>query len=294
MKLLIVYGGFGLSQEANISELSGREIATAAKTAGFEVTEFRLTQDNLEELKSQLKNFDVVFPVLHGKFGEDGEIQVLLEEAGVKYVGSNAVASRMCFNKPSTQTQLKSADILIPEFHMITSPAEFSDAWLPCVIKPPQGGSSLDTFVWQTADLNQLTELLSKYNLLMVEQYVQGRELTVGILGEAALPIIEIIPPAGSWFDYDNKYSGKSQEIVNPDLPTEIIQQVQTAALKAHQTCGCRHLSRVDFILLGNQCFCLEINTLPGFTRESLYPKAAQAAGYDLPALVTKLIELAL
>jgi D-alanine-D-alanine ligase len=293
MKILVLYGGDGFSLEAEISKLSGRQVTEAAKTAGFDVTEFVLTKDNLNELKSQLKNFDVVFPVLHGKFGEDGGIQTLLESANVKYVGSDATASQLCFDKPSTQAKLKSAGVLIPEFHIVTAPDQFDDNWLPCVIKPPQGGSSVDTFVWKTADLNQLSELLARYGSLMAEQYIQGRELTVGILDNAALPAIEIIPPEGQWFDYKNKYTGKSQEIVNPQLSPEIIQAAQVAAVKAHQACGCRHLSRVDFILQDNQLFCLEINTMPGFTTESLYPKAAKAAGYNLPDLVKRLIELA-
>ncbi len=292
MMVGIIYGGFGLAQEAEISEFSGKEIANATRAVGFDATEFRLTKDNLEEFKIQLKNFDVVFPVLHGAFGEDGGIQTVLEKAGVKYVGSDSVASKLCFDKPSTQTKLKSANILIPEFHVINSPDQFDSTWLPCVIKPPRGGSSIDIFIWQTLDKNKLTELFNQYDSLMVELYIEGRELTVGVLGDTALPIVEIIPPVGEWFDYENKYSGKAQEIVNPDLPPKIIQEIQTVALKAHQVCGCRHLSRVDFILRGEELYCLEVNTMPGFTKESLYPKAAQAASYNMPSLVKKLIQL--
>lgn len=294
MKLLVIYGGTGLSREAAVSELSGRQVIEAAKVAGLDVAEFLLTKDNLEELQSQLKNYDVIFPVLHGQFGEDGGIQTMLEKSGVQYIGSAAAASQLCFDKPSTQIRLKEAGIVIPDFHLISSVEQFNPDWLPCVIKPPQGGSSVDTFIWKAVDLDQLAQLLDQYGALMVEQFIQGRELTVGILGNDTLPIVEIIPPDGGWFDYDNKYSGKSQEIVNPPLSTEISQLVQSIALTAHQTCGCRHLSRVDFILRDNQPYCLEINTLPGFTSESLFPKAAKAAGYDLPALVKKLIELAL
>jgi len=295
MKLLVIHGGVGLSQEADISELSGRQVIEAAKTAGLDVTEFKLTKDNLEDLKSQLKTYDVVFPVLHGHFGEDGGIQKILEDAGVRYVGSDITASQLCFDKPNTQHQLKSVGITVPEFRIITSPDQFQDAWLPCVIKPPQGGSSVDTFVWKTtSELEKLSELFTRHNSLMVEQYIQGREFTVGILNGEALPIIEIIPPQDGWFNYENKYSGASQEIVNPELSLNISTEMKQLAVRAYQVCGCRHLARVDFILLDHQPVCLEINTMPGFTAESLYPKAAAAIGYDPPTLVKKLIELAL
>lgn len=295
MKLLIIYGGFGLSQEAEVSERSGQQVSAAARAAGFDVTEFKLTKDNLEELKSQLKNFDAVFPVLHGKFGEDGGIQQILDEAGVKYVGSDVALSKLCFDKPSTQNKLKTAGIVIPDFHIITAAEQFQDAWLPCVIKPPQGGSSVDTFIWKTApEPAKLTELFTRHDSLMVEQYIPGREFTVGVLDSEALPLIEIIPPQDGWFDYENKYSGASQEIVNPELSPEISQEMQNIAVKAYQACGCRHLARVDFILQDDQPFCLEINTMPGFTSESLYPKAAKAIGYDMPTLIKKLVDLAL
>lgn len=297
MKMLVAYGGWGLTGEAEVSVDSGKAVAAAAQQAGFEVSTFELTKDNIGELAARAKAADVVFPALHGHFGEDGQIQQLLDSAGVKYVGSGVAASQLCWDKLLYKEKLRAAGILTPDWWVLQQSNEIERVTPPCVIKPINEGSSLDMIVARNSaelDLKTVEQILRQRQRLIVEDYIDGVEVSVGVLGDTSLPIVEIIPPAGRWFDYQAKYSGESQELAPaPSVPDDLQQQSRDLALRIHQLTGCRHLSRTDMIIADSKLYVLETNTMPGLTGESLYPKAAKAAGYDMPTLVKRLIELA-
>ena len=290
----MVYGGVGLSEEAEISQRSGKAVMEAARAAGFGVAGFELARDNIDAMKRQASGVDVVFPALHGVFGEDGQIQQILDDAGVKYVGCDVMASQVCFDKNVHKTRLSEAKILTPSWWILdkTNPPQAFD--FPVVIKPVTGGSSVDTLVVKTAnelDKNEISRLLDKYGKLMVEEYIQGQEIAVGVLGGRALPVVEIIPK-GEWFDLEAKYSDETEENIPPKYIDETIQKdAQELALRIHRLTGCKDISRTDMIIRDGKIYVLETNTMPGMTPQSLYPKEAQAAGYDMSALVRELIE---
>ncbi|MBN2585071.1 D-alanine--D-alanine ligase [Patescibacteria group bacterium] len=297
MRILVVYGGGGLTGEAEVSVASGTAVAEAARANSFTVSTFELSGDNVDELSAKAKEVDVVFSALHGHFGEDGQIQKLLDEAGVKYVGSGVDASRLCWDKLVYKQKLHKAGILTPNWWVLERSEDLNKLTPPCVIKPIDEGSSLDMLIARSnsdLDLKSIEQLLQKHQRLLVEDYIDGIEISAGVLGDKALPVIEIIPPTGRWFDYQAKYSGESREVVPPENASEELQQkAQTLALQIHQLMGCRHLSRTDMIIANGDIYVLETNTLPGMTPQSLYPKEAKAAGLDMSELVKQLIELA-
>ncbi len=288
MNILVIYGGYGLSREAEVSERSGLQVLQVCKKAGLDALGFKLTKDNLNKLQSQIGKYDAVFPVLHGEFGEDGQIQKRLDELKVAYVGSGAKSSELCFDKVATKEVLKTNSINTPQWVLIKSKEDISKIKYPVVLKPIRGGSSIGIVVAKSIDDLSKLDITEK---LLAEEYIDGQELTVGILDNQALPVVEIIPSKGEWFDYENKYNESTQENVPPKyISLDIQQQARQLALRVHKLCGCRHLSRVDMILKNNQLYVLEINTMPGMTEESLYPKSAKAAGYPMSELVTELI----
>lgn len=291
MKVLIIYGGFDLSSEADISKDSGLAVLHACKQAGYESEGFELNKDNVDSIGNRVSGSDVVIPILHGKFGEDGYIQKILENIGVPFVGSGSVASQICFNKASTKKIFGENNIPTPKWKVVKGVDDLAGWNYPLVIKPIEGGSSIGVILAKSPDDLKKVDF---GHPMLAEEYVEGQELTVGILGDVALPVVEIIPPKNRWFDYEVKYNNTTQENIPPKYISEEIQkQAQVLALKVHNLCGCRHLSRVDMILRKNRLFVLEINTLPGMTSESIYPKAARAVGLEMPRLMEKLIALA-
>lgn len=286
-----------MSEEFEISRNSGVQVIKALLDAGFSVDEFEITKDNIDELGKKLVDCDVVFPALHGKFFEDGQIQKILDDAGVAYVGSGVLASQLCWDKAIYKHKLDEAKILTPKWRIIKSAGEIAESDIPCVIKPTGGGASLDIIIVRNKDdINtpKIEVLLGKYGQLMLEEYIKGQEITVGVLGDKALPVVEIIIPEDTWFDYKSKYSGGIGEIVPPkNILVGIQDRAQNIALKIHELINCRHLSRTDMIVKGDRIYVLETNTMPGITDKSLYPKAADAVGLDMPALMRKLIRLA-
>jgi len=287
MKVLVIYGGYGLSEEALVSEKSGERVLKACKEVGIDAVGFKLTSENVYELKSEVVGYDVVLPILHGSFGEDGQIQKILDDLGIKYLGSGEKSSKICFDKIVTKEILKNNNILTPEWGRVTTEKDLDNIVFPAVVKPNRGGSSIGVVIAKNRDDLKNLDLSEP---LMTEEYIEGQELTVGILGNQALSVVEIIPNQGEWFDFKNKYNNLTQENVPPKhLSQDIQKQAQELALKVHQVCGCRHLSRVDMILKDNQLYVLEINTMPGLTEESLYPKSAKAMGLSMPKLIEQL-----
>ena len=278
-----------MSSEAEISKKSGLVIAQACRQLGHDTAEFELNKNNIELLTERISSVDLVFPVLHGGFGEDGQIQKILEESGVRFIGSGSDSSKLCFNKAKTKELLEKNNILTPKWRVVTSRGELRDLKMPLIIKPVQGGSSIGMVMATSAEDLQSINFSQP---LLAEEYVEGMELTVSILGNMALPVAEIIPSKNRWFDYENKYNGLAEENVPPKFIDEKIQeQARELALKVHQLCGCHHLSRIDMMVKDHHIYVLEINTMPGMTIGSLYPKSAKADGLSIVQLVDRLIK---
>ncbi len=293
---LIVLGG-GNSPEKDVSLRSAAAIAEAARKAGYEVREIDPAQ-GLSFLGT-LPSDTIVLPILHGAGGEDGSIQAELEACGIAYLGSDSKVSALCFDKAQARQALMQAGLPVAKGDKVSlkSYLEHPLARLPHVLKVSHGGSSIGTLIVRDVRACTAEEIKSIFKLdseAVLEELVEGVEVTVAILGDRALPVIEITPPEGGDFDFENKYNGATKELCPPvSVSAEVQQNVQDLALKAHQALGCRHLSRVDIIIRPNgDPVILELNTIPGMTHQSLYPKSAAADGLDLPALVTKFTEL--
>jgi D-alanine-D-alanine ligase len=286
----------GTSAEREVSLRSGAAVAEALKAAGYEVTVLDPAVSSLDKMTA----CDAVFPALHGTGGEDGAIQSALEEANARYVGSDSTASRLCFDKWQYRQHITAAGLLMPEGALVQAQTyhEHRLAAQPYVLKPVAGGSSIDTFIIRDPEHppHGIAEVFTRYPTMLMEQLIVGTELTVGVLNNQALPVIEIIPPKDSEFDYTNKYNGATRELVPPKhVSGDLQRRAQALALQAHQFTGCRDLSRTDIMLnKKGQLYVLETNTLPGLTNQSLLPKAARAAGLDMPALCKQLVEMAL
>lgn len=292
----MIYGGN--SSERDISLMSGTAVGDALQQAGHSVTFFD-PASGVHDLADIATSIDVVFPILHGKGGEDGIIQKVLEQLAVPFVGSDSLVSAACFDK--WQTIQNAADITFPECELV-SVETIKDTELlnvPYVIKPRAEGSSVDTFIVKNPNefsIDSLRDVFSKYNNeLLISKYIKGTEITVAVLNGTALPVIEIMPPEGQEFDFINKYNGATKELCPPvNVSKELQIQAQRIAEQLHKSMGCRHFSRTDMIIDENgTIFTLEINTLPGMTNQSLFPLAASVAGYTMPQLVDTLVQSA-
>ena len=296
-KVLILAGGN--SSEREVSLRSGAAVAAALQASDHAVT----TLDPAEPITNEvLLSFDVIFPLLHGAGGEDGSWQARLEALRLhNYVGSDAIASRLCFDKWHYKDLLKEHHITNPDGAIIfEEPVENHRlAQKPFVLKPYDGGSSVDTFIVRdlaTADFKAMNEARARYGEMLIEELIAGTEITVAVFGSQALPVIEIIPPAHEEFDYQNKYNGHTQELCPPEHVTEAIQvKAQELARQLHTLSGCRDYSRTDMIINANdELYVLETNTIPGMTNQSLLPKAAATAGIPMPDLTSRLVMFAL
>ena len=281
LRVAVLMGG--PSAEREVSLASGREVVKALQSAGAHVApvdvrdrNFRLPADT-----------DVAFVALHGTFGEDGEVQRLLEERGVAYTGSGPAVSALAFDKVAAKQALRMAGIPTP------GPASEP----PMVVKPARQGSSVGiSIVRKESELAAaLAEARRHDECVIVEQFINGREFTVGILGGRALPVVEICTQR-PFFDYRAKYTpGEAEEICPAQIDVLTASQIQHLAQRAHDCLGCRDFSRVDVMGNGNYEFVvLEVNTIPGLTTNSLLPKAARAAGMSMEALCLRMVEMAL
>lgn len=294
MKVLVLLGGD--SPEREVSLRSGKAVTEALESAGHQVTEYD-PADGYTGLKQFTGKIDCVFPILHGKGGEDGEVQEQLEKLGFKFLGADSDASRLCFDKVKFKKLLDKLSIKTPEFEIVDADSFTSSALIkePYVLKPIDGGSSIDTFIIrdpaQTIDMSSF----DRHPKMLLEQLIEGSEITVPVLGEVALPVIEIIPPDGGEFDFENKYNGATQEICPPQhISDDNQRKAQLIAEQVHKAAGVRHLSRTDIIIdKDNRHWVLELNTMPGMTGQSLYPKAAAFAGIDMRQLVGQFLDMA-
>ncbi|HEV7300024.1 MAG TPA: D-alanine--D-alanine ligase [Tepidisphaeraceae bacterium] len=294
MKVTVLYGG--PSAEREISLISGKAVIEGLKSMGHEVFASDVSPTDLAGLDHPA---DVVFPVLHGQFGESGELQEILESRGLPFVGSGSAASRTGMNKAASKDRWKAAGLPTAAWQVINGgPEAVAELSIeaPCVVKALDSGSSIDVYVCKTSSHAKaaLGELLAKHGRAMVEKFVKGTELTVGILEEKPLAPIRITT-SHEFFDFTAKYKGNdAQHHFDLGLPGDVIAKVQEIAKRAHETIGCRDLSRVDVIVdEGYQPWILEINTLPGFTPKSLLPEAAAHGGTAFGPLVDRLVKRA-
>lgn len=295
LKIAVLMGG--PSTEREVSLRSGTAVANALMAAGAKVVPI----DIKDSAFTMPTNVDVAFLALHGTFGEDGTLQRMLENGGITYTGSGPEASARAFDKIAAKKAFLAAGISTPKYEVFdrahTDLQRLAQLGFPLVVKPSRQGSSVGISIVQEAgDLQEACRIAWHYDdHLLVEQFIPGRELTVGILDGRALPVIEI-RPKHDFFTYEAKYTkGRTDYLVPAPLDKNIESQVKSLALRAHDSLGCRDFSRVDLILSENgEPLILEVNTVPGFTETSLVPKAAHAAGIEFPDLCSRLVHLAM
>lgn len=292
MKVLVLTGG--APNERDVSLRSGAAVADALKKTGHEV--FIADPIDSISLSNAVKDKDVVFIALHGEGGEDGIVQAELESLGIPYTGSNSQASALCFDKSAYKQLLLANNLPASPGQVVSESDIYSDKFQkPYVLKPIKGGSSLDMQIVRNPDkasLHTANDLLKKYPEMLLEELIEGVEITVGILDSEALPVTEIIPPEGAEFDYENKYNGATQDICPPLHVSESKQrEAKLLAKSIHKLTGCSQLSRTDMIIdESGEIRVLETNTIPGFTDQSLYPKMAAEFGISMPELVDRLV----
>ncbi len=291
LKILVLGGG--PDREREVSLKSAASVAAALRKAGHEVIESDVGPDDLKGLDTPC---DVVFPVLHGRWGEGGALQRILDGKGVKYVGSKPRAAWVAMDKCASKQVAERAGVMTPAYQQLgpTTPLTMQP---PMAIKALTEGSSYGVWICKTAaDVDDARKKLhSHFAFGMAETYVAGREITVGILDQQVLPPIWI-RPATDHYDHEAKYfRDDTRYEFDLQLPEATVEQLKKAAWTVFTAIGCRHLSRVDFIVDDqNRLWFLEINTLPGFTDHSLLPKAAAKVGYEMPRLCDLLVRLAL
>ena len=284
----VLMGGF--SAEREVSLRSGAAVAEGLREAGYEVVDVDV-RDRDWVMPEGVKH---AFIALHGTYGEDGEIQARLEDLGVTYTGAGPEASRVAFDKLLSKARFVESGVSSPEYAVIRK-GDGCPFDLPVVVKPPCQGSSIGLYIVETeADWERCDAEVWQYgDEQLVEQFVEGRELTVGIVGDQVLPVIEIVPESGR-YDYESKYTaGRTDYQVPARLSESQTLECQHLARKAYDELGCRGMGRVD-ILLGNNSrfYVLEVNTLPGFTATSLLPKAAAAAGMNFSELCDRILRI--
>jgi D-alanine-D-alanine ligase len=296
----------GASSERDISLKSGHAIYHALRSIGCHASPLVIERVDPHLIHGILLDheIEVVFIALHGPGGEDGTLQDILESLGVAYTGSGVGASRLAMNKILTQTRLQHEGLPIPAFMELSYDrigqqdeiVKKLDGF-PVVVKPSAEGSSIGvSVVKERGDLKAAMDLAFQYgSQILVEKFISGRELTVGMLDGRALPIIEIRPQE-SFFNFSAKYQkGKTQYIVPAPLSSVHSEIVSRLACRAYMACGCRDFARVDMMWddLKKESYILEINTIPGFTETSLLPMAAREAGISFPDLCLQITALA-
>ena len=292
-KVLVLMGGW--SNERDISLISGKYVFESLKNSDIDVIQLDLRKDNLQEIKEI--NPKRVFIVLHGKGGEDGEIQEYLDSLNIPYTGSKSESSKLCMNKRHTKEVLLSKNILTPRFERITekniSQIEKNFEY-PFIIKPSAEGSSIGVYVIDNkeeyyAAINENRKISDDY---IVEDYIKGVEYTVGIVSPSALPVIKLVPP-GKFYDFDAKYNSEEMKYICPSGLDNIIEnKLKDISLKAFEVLKCKGWGRVDIIIDDkNRPWVIELNTVPGMTSHSLVPMAAKENGINFDQLVLKILD---
>jgi len=295
-KVALLYGGD--SAERDISLVTGTAILAALQRRGVDVVGIDTQGAGLQQLLTG--SFDRAFIALHGRGGEDGTMQGLLEQLNIPYTGSGILGSALAMDKHRTKQVWRGMDLPTPRFEIVTQAADLTVAMtelgLPLIIKPALEGSSVGVAKVTDAQQLQTAWQAAAYHhcAVMAEEFIAGREYTVAILGDTALPLIWI-EPAHDWYDYDAKYQDAQTQYHCPcGLPPEQEHTLQSLALSAFKAVGASGWGRVDFILdAAERPWLLEVNTVPGMTSHSLVPMAAKAAGIEFDALVMQVLATA-
>src|SRR5690625_1820707 len=303
MKIAVLYGG--VSGEREVSLSSGKGIVNALKKNNHEVIEIDFNPNKLDEIIHL--DVDLVFIGLHGKYGEDGRVQGLLDMLNIPYVGSGVLASALAMDKEKAKQVFEKHQIPVAksQTYTITQHTDMhsivehikSIFTFPFVIKPNREGSTLGLTIVKNDDEieSAICKASKSDDVILVEDFVKGMEITVPVLGgtgnEVALPIIEIIPK-NDYYDYDSKYSdGGSEHIIPARIDKSTTKKIQDFAILAHQSLGCKTYSRVDFILTQDLTpVILEVNTLPGMTPTSLFPDSAKSVGMSYEEMIEKFV----
>ncbi len=290
----------GVSSEREVSLRSGRAVVEALRTRGIPAEPFVVDREDLQGLPSSPAAAVIA---LHGRFGEDGTVQALLEARGIPYTGSGPAASRLAMDKLASRARFRAAGLAVPGTVPMAPGADPAAAvaalGLPLVVKPRSEGSSLGVSIVRCAgDLPAaLEEAWAFGGHALAERFVAGTEVTVAVLEGRALPLVLIQPPGDGFFSYRAKYEAGSgaEEVADPPLPDAVRRAAADAGVRAAGTLGCRHYARTDVILRPDGVpVVLEVNTIPGMTPTSLYPKAAAAAGIAFEDLWVRLLALAI
>ena len=293
-KIAVLMGGPGSEREVSLA--TGRGVAKALRSLGAEVVEVDVRNEEF-----QLPNdVDLAFITIHGTFGEDGQLQRILERRGIAYTGDGVTASEIAFDKIQTKQKFQEHGVTTPPWEVV-HPGGRPTLPLPIVIKPARQGSTVGVVIVKNkSELESAMTEAAKYGReLLIEKFVSGRELTIGVLGDQALPILEIIPKGG-FYDFNNKYpflnpqaGGGAEHVCPANIDAQKTKEIQELALRAFRAAGLQVYARVDAILSDNgQPYILEVNNIPGMTEASLLPEAAAAAGINYPDLCARIIAL--
>lgn len=295
MKILIVTGG--TSSERRISLMSAKQVKKGLIEAGHKVKMYDLKKGPVT--KTLVEDIDVIFPVMHGRQGEDGSLYKSFIKLGKPYVGctpksSHTALDKIIFNRICDQQKIRK-----PEWKIVKNIDDIKKFGFPCVLKAATGGSSREVVILQSEkELKKalVKKIFSLKDRFLVERFIKGVEVTVGVMFNQALPLLEIVPPPSGWFNYTNKYNGQSKEIVGaPSLDNKTKKLLQQITLKINKLVNLYPYSRTDFMVADNTPYVLEVNPPcgVGLTAQSLLPKQAAAVGHTFPKFLDKMVKLA-
>jgi len=311
IKVALIFGGPGKEHEVSLS--SAKNILENADRNLFDILEVLVTKDKkyqidnkifdedsgIEEIKK--REVEVIFPVIHGTYGEDGELQEKLEQVGIKFVGSSSNVSSLTIDKNKTNRVLEENGITIPKSKIIKKDNHILDFTYPVILKPVDEGSSVDLFKFENEiDFNnKIDSIFKNHEEMLVQEFVKGREFTCGVIEKDSedVPLIatEVVLTKGELFDYEAKYTtGGCKEITPAEVDSVTMKRLQDIAVTCHKILGCKSISRTDMILKDGDIYVLEVNTVPGMTKTSFMPQQAKACGYDMKDLITLLINSAI
>lgn len=297
MKIGVIMGG--ISSEREVSLASGREIMKNLVGGSDEIIEVVLNTKN--DIFEKVKGLDFALLALHGKYGEDGTVQSILDAMNIPYSGCGMVSSALCMDKDVTKSLLMSKGIRTAHWDVFSSLTDVTKERIealgyPVVVKPNSGGSSVATFICQNFQevLHGVEEGLKEDTRVMAEEFLSGDEITVPVLDGVVLPTLIIKPLKGGFFDYTSKYEVGGAEEVIITYEDKLQNEIHEMAMKSYEALRCEVYARVDFMLKDGVPYILEINTLPGMTETSLFPKSALGIGLDYKGLLDKIIRISM
>jgi len=295
MKVGVIMGG--VSSERTVSLNSGEEVFAAFDNKKYDVVKIQI--DKMDDL-GKAKELDFAYLVLHGKFGEDGMVQSMLESFGVPYTGSGPMASALCMDKDMTKRILKSADINTAPWLSVTSIEEIDYDYVermgyPVVVKPNCGGSSVATNIVKSKEvLADAVALAFQFdNEVIIEKFIQGEEISCCILEDKVVAVV-LIKHNAEFFDYEAKYKDSGTQETVVQFPAELHNQIVDMANKCWKVCKCKVMGRVDMIIKDGVPYVLELNTLPGHTKSSIFPKGLQGAGISYEEMLERIVQASL